>query len=169
MKKFASTVAVVLCASIAEAGDEAALRHQLQLLRGTWRWASLEVNGGVFSEKELAETPTPFVVRFEQNRVTRVEPGKAPLWHPFTIRPGTTPKQLDLSDDNGELWLAIYSIDKDVLRIASGVQDFRLLAPEGSKPAIRRPKSFDAEKEAKGNVALVVVTLKRLQNELHKK
>src|SRR4051794_10688221 len=110
------------------------------------------LNGSRFLEKELAETPTPYLFRFEDNRFTQVEPGKAYRWSRCAIRPGRSPKQMDMSEDNCETWLGIYSIENDILRIACGVEEFRFLAPQDStpakpakpaKPASYRPKSFD--------------------------
>jgi uncharacterized protein (TIGR03067 family) len=106
-------------------------------------------------------------MRIAGNSYTQIEAGKPLAWRSFIVRPRRSPKEIDLTDDDGRIWRAIYSLKDDTLHIAFGMQD--PLAPKGSKPAPDRPQSFDGKMESTERVAVLLLIWKKVRSATDKK
>jgi uncharacterized protein (TIGR03067 family) len=141
------TLPLVFCLLLAcEASSQDA--DQQAKLEGTWRFVESSADASQKKEKR----PSMRVV-FKGNTISFIGEGKGQRTDgTYTIDPGSSPKTMDITTDQGGkkvLTLAIYELDGDSLKLCHYL---------GPKAARDRPKQFLADKET------VVGALKREQN-----
>jgi uncharacterized protein (TIGR03067 family) len=106
-------------------------------LEGTWRF----VESSADAKQKKGKRPSMRVV-FRGDTISFVGEGKGQRTDgTYTIDPGSSPKTMDITTDQGGkkvLTLSIYELDGDTLKLCHYL---------GSKAARERPKQFLADKE----------------------
>lgn len=120
--------------------DDAAVKKDKELLKGLWKFESVETQQG--KKDDFADATLKFAVDGKIEFSKGGESKKAT----YTINPAGKPKEIDIKPENEETKLGIYRIEKETLVICIA---------EGNNEA--RPTEFAAKDKS------ILVTLKRVK------
>ena len=141
MKTLLAVAVAASLALVAGAQDEAALKKEKELLKGTWKFESVKSEQG---EKEDLANAT---LTFSTDDKVEFKKGDEVKKATYTINPAGKPKEIDLKPvDKDQTMQGIYRLEKDTLVIC---------ITEG--PNAARPNEFAAKDKN------VLVTLKRVK------
>jgi uncharacterized protein (TIGR03067 family) len=128
-------------ALLAVAQDEGAVKKEMELFKGTWKFESVEGEGG--KKEDLGDA----TLTFSNDGKVEFKKGNDAKKATYKINPAGKPKEIDLKpDDKDESMQGIYRLEKDTLVIC---------IVEGANAA--RPTEFAAQGRN------MLVTLKRLK------
>jgi uncharacterized protein (TIGR03067 family) len=95
------------------------IKKDTAALQGTWLLESAERRGGQTFPQKFVEN---FKFIFDGNKLTIVMPGSE-LKSTYTLDPTKKPKHIDVKTGNGIVSPAIYSIEKDTLKVVLDEED----------------------------------------------
>ncbi|QEH35375.1 hypothetical protein OJF2_39270 [Aquisphaera giovannonii] len=155
------TAALLLGAALSLAGlpnasgdaKDDAIKEELKAMAGTWRPVSAENNGFKASEDDLKDTRR--VLDADGKWAMRRGDETVLEWKVKALDPTRTPKAIDIEVASGSykgvVYLAIYELDGDTLRICFAMPDRPVRPTEFSagKGSVRALSEFRREKDEK--------------------